>query len=68
MFNYDVMCMICGNNKVYEASFKDQLSEKDIAKRTSSGVCAKCAPSYKEALANKRKPGASPGPFFKLKD
>jgi hypothetical protein len=68
MFNYEVMCMICGKNKVYEVFFKEKLSEDDIKAKKSGAVCGNCAPNYKTALDAKTKVlVSSSGPFFKLK-
>jgi hypothetical protein len=68
MFNYDVMCLICGENKVYQISFKDKISEKDLTTNKSMGVCKGCGPTYMNSIKNKTKLNTSNGPFFVLKD
>jgi len=67
MFNYDVLCILCGKNKVYEVSFKEELSKEDLEIKKSGGVCVKCAPGYQKSMEEKKKLIQAKGPFFKLK-
>lgn len=65
MFNYDVMCAICGKNKVYEVSFKEELSKETVENKKSGGICVKCAPFYQKSINEKKKIDLAAGPFFK---
>lgn len=68
MFNYDVMCLACGEKKVYEISFREELPEEIIETKKSMGICKNCGPRYMDSVKNKTKLNVSNGPFFVLKD
>jgi hypothetical protein len=68
MFIYTVSCALCGNNPVYEAAFKTELTESDLNSRKPKAICTSCTPSYIASLKNKTPLDWAALPLFKLKE
>lgn len=67
MVTYIVTCMVCAARPVYEASFREVLSEPERLAKRSVGVCKACGPAYLEAKRNNTPQTHSAGPFYKIK-